>query len=123
MRAGRVPVIISDNWLAPPGVDWGSFSIRVSEGKISNIPSILEKLEDKAEVMGAKARENWENNFSLESGFNWIVDTCLDIRKFWPYHQDLISRNLFRDSLNELHLKYFLKDSIRFYLNIPYPIK
>jgi hypothetical protein len=122
MKAGRAPVIIADNWVEPPGIDWDSFSIRVPESEIHKIPDILEEFETKAEMMGEKAIENWENNFSLESGFNWLVDSCLDIKRSWPYYQDLAFRSLFQESLNNLHLKYFLKDSIRFRLNIPYPI-
>ena len=45
LRAGRVPVIISDEWLPPPRVDWGKCSIRVPECEVHQIPSILRACE------------------------------------------------------------------------------
>src|ERR1044072_8283910 len=56
MRMGRVPVIISDDWVAPEGPDWESFSLRVSEGAIAEIPRLLETREADAIAMGNLAR-------------------------------------------------------------------
>jgi hypothetical protein len=80
MRAGKVPVIIADGWMPPPGPDWQSFSVRVAEQDIERIPALLEKLEPEAEAMGARARQNWEDWFSEAVLFDRLVDWCLAIR-------------------------------------------
>src|SRR4051794_35247965 len=41
MAAGRVPVIISDEWVAPPGLDWDRFSLRVAESEAGLILELL----------------------------------------------------------------------------------
>lgn len=80
MKTGRVPVIISDDWIPPDGPDWDSFSIRVPEDKVSTIPALLEEYESDAPQMGARAREAWETWFSPPVQFHRIVEWCLDIQ-------------------------------------------
>ncbi len=72
LRAGRVPVIVSDDWVAPAGVAWEEISVRVPESGIKDIPDILESLESVSGEMGKKARKEWERCFSLANGFEWI---------------------------------------------------
>ena len=81
MKAGRVPVIISDAWVAPLGPDWESFSLRVRESAVDAIPGLLEKNEHRAAEMGRNARAAWESHFSKEAAFHWVVETCLDIKR------------------------------------------
>jgi hypothetical protein len=64
MKMGRVPVILSDDWVAPDGPTWLDFSIRVSESKIHELPEIIERYEAQAFTMGKLAREAWEKWFS-----------------------------------------------------------
>ena len=42
MKAGRVPVIMSDRYVLPEGPDWSACSVRIRENEIERIPSILE---------------------------------------------------------------------------------
>ena len=42
MMLGRVPVIVSDQWVPPDGPDWESFSMRVKEREVDTIPAMLE---------------------------------------------------------------------------------
>jgi hypothetical protein len=79
MRAGRVPVIISDEWEAPQGLSWPEFSLRVAEKDIETIPQLLESLEARAPAMGALAREQWDRCFALESCFQWVAGQCAEI--------------------------------------------
>ena len=58
MQVGRCPVIISDDWLPPPFVDWSSCSIRVPEASIEDIPAILRKRQDEAAKLGREARRS-----------------------------------------------------------------
>lgn len=76
MRVGCVPVIISDDWAPPQGVDWASCSVRVPEASIAGIPALLEQLEPKAEAMGRAARETYERHFSRDGAFPWLVSRC-----------------------------------------------
>lgn len=64
MQAGCVPVIISDQWCAPVGVDWDQCSLRLKEAQIDQLPALLERWRDHSARMGAAAREAWEGHFS-----------------------------------------------------------
>ena len=79
MLIGRIPVIISDQWVAPKGPDWKSFSICIPENQVHTIPDVLEAAEPKAQDMAEAARIAWERWFSREVTFHRIVEWCLDI--------------------------------------------
>jgi len=81
MRMGRVPVIISDPWVAPAGPQWNDFSIRIAEKNFADIPRILEERESESVRMGDLARAAWEEWFSDEVVFHRLVELCLDIQK------------------------------------------
>lgn len=84
MRAGRVPVIISDDWLEPQGPDWTSFSLRVPEADVADIPRILNQRRWKGRQMGICARNAWEQWFSPESAgltlLRWILELRAEAR-------------------------------------------
>ena len=80
MKAGRVPVIVADQWVPPVGPEWESFTIRVRQKDVAQIPEMLEQHESEAERMGNLARKNWENWFSRETCFHRIVEWCLDLK-------------------------------------------
>jgi len=81
MKAGRVPVILSDDWVAPEGPAWPSFSVRVAERDVKSLPEILEAHEGAAARMGRVAREQWELWFSESASFHRIVEWCLSIQQ------------------------------------------
>lgn len=81
MKAGRVPVILSDDWVAPEGPVWESFALVVEERNARRLPAILEAHEAAAATMGAVAREQWEQWFSAAVVFHRIVESCLSIRR------------------------------------------
>ncbi len=81
MKAGRVPVIISDQWVPPLGPEWESFSIRVNERKVTHIPDLLERYEAEANAMAKKARTVWEQWFAKETVFHRIVEWCLTLKR------------------------------------------
>jgi hypothetical protein len=45
LAAGRVPVVISDDWLSPPRIDWSRCIVRVAEKDVQGVPQLLERLE------------------------------------------------------------------------------
>ena len=69
MSLGRCPVIISDGWVAPDGIDWDSCSIRIEERHISSMPLVLRARAHEAKQLGKAARYMWEGNFSDESKY------------------------------------------------------
>ena len=84
MMLGRVPVIVSDQWVPPKGPNWGSFSLRVAEGEVERIPALLKGRLDDAPSMGEAARQAWLDWFSPEAGFGRIVEWCLDLGRHAP---------------------------------------
>lgn len=91
MRAGRVPVIISDQWVPPVGPDWTTFCIFVKEREITSIPQLLTKREGEAPLLGQKAREEWLRFYDEKVIFNTVVESGLlaleqfHHRKKWLY--------------------------------------
>ena len=81
MRSGRVPVILSDEWVAPVGPDWASFSVRLPEADVPSLPARLEALEPEAEAMGRRARQAWDEWFADDTVFHHMVEGCLDIAR------------------------------------------
>jgi len=86
MRAGRVPVIISDKWTAPPVGDWNSFSIKIGENDIHNIPFILASRKHFAGELGRIARETYTTYFSSEVYLEVLIT-------FYLQRARLFSRN------------------------------
>lgn len=77
MMLGRVPVIISDQWVPPTGPDWGSCSLRVPESRVGDIPALLEAHRRDARAMGELARQTWLDWFSPEASFHRSIEWCL----------------------------------------------
>lgn len=71
VEAGRVPVIISDQWVAPPQVCW-DFAVRVPESEISSIPELLRTLEPEWQDRSRAARAAWESAFATDQLFNSV---------------------------------------------------
>lgn len=73
LEAGRVPVIIADNWVPPPETDW-SFAIQVHEKRISSIPKLLEAMANEAGERGSAARDAWLHSYAPSNLFNTLGD-------------------------------------------------
>jgi hypothetical protein len=82
MMLGRVPVIVSDQWVPPQGPDWSSMSVRVEEGDVDSIPALLEATAAEAQAMGRVARGAWVDWFSEDASFHRTVEWCLDLERF-----------------------------------------
>jgi Exostosin family len=77
MALGRAPVIISDEWVPPTGPDWGSFSFHVRESEVAGIPTLLQADEDRAALMGRRARDAFAAWFAPDVLFHRVVEWCL----------------------------------------------
>jgi hypothetical protein len=78
MEAGRVPVIISDEWMAPKHVDW-DFAVRIPEWEIAAIPKRLRQLENEWEDRSTAARAAWEKFYAPEQMFNTFAKSVESI--------------------------------------------
>ena len=108
MAVGRVPVIISDNWVPPPVGDWSAFSIRVDESRVDTIPSLVTQAEERSNEMGAEARRVFLKYFSRKNFFDRAINQIIcqrgdavgayDILKQndWKRHLRSISYNILR---------------------------
>lgn len=113
MRMGRVPVIISDDWVEPNGPNWQAFSIRVPEAAIADIPRLLEAREVEAVAMGNVAREEWRRWFSDEVAFHRVVDWCLQIRDRRRIPEALARLPVYLQLLRPFHLKWAVRSLFR----------
>jgi hypothetical protein len=113
MRAGRVPVIISDEWLAPGGLEWDKFSIRVPEREVDRIPAALEALEEVSEEMGLAARKAWEDNFSVAKSFGWIAETTTKIQSVRSAYAQVENRITITETLNPLYRRSYYREVAR----------
>jgi hypothetical protein len=80
MEMGRVPVILSDEWVPPHGPRWDEFSVRVPECRVGEISVILSNYSDRHEVMGRQARRAWEQWFAKPVCFHRLIELCADIQ-------------------------------------------
>lgn len=81
LKLGVAPVILSDDWTFPLGPRWGEFSIVVPEKHAGELERILGEYEDDYKSMGKQAAYAYENWFSEEAYFNFLVESCLDIQR------------------------------------------
>jgi hypothetical protein len=79
MRAGRVPVILSDDWVEPDGPRWAEFSLRIRESEVESVPALLEAHDVRWREMAHAARAGWEEWFAPDVKFHRTVEGCLDI--------------------------------------------
>ena len=108
MKAGRVPVILSDEWVAPEGPAWPSFSITVPERDVNRVPEILEAHEHAALAMGRTAREQWDLWFSESACFHRIVEWCLSIQRSRRLPERLMRVAVLWQLLQPFNLRYKL---------------
>ena len=76
LAAGRVPVIISDQWVEPAGPDWSRCSVWVYESAIAEIPRLLEAAEADHSQMAAAALAAHTQWFSQGVIFHRLISAC-----------------------------------------------
>lgn len=104
MELGVSPIIISDKWIPPSGLDWHKFAIFVKESDLKRIPEIAERYDSEYELRGRLARQAWEEYFSQEVIFNRCIEAIEDLRQskillldkliFYCYPVNLIFRTI-----------------------------
>ena len=76
LAAGRVPVIISDAWVPPPGPSWGACSLRVPEAAVADLPRLLEATEPRYPQMSAAAQQAHAEWFAPTVIFHRLISGC-----------------------------------------------
>jgi hypothetical protein len=76
---GCVPVIISDEWVAPDGPDWQSFSIRWPERDAAGLVEMLEERDAEWPQMRRAALSAYDAFFAPSVAFHQIVERCADL--------------------------------------------
>lgn len=74
LKAGRPPVIISDSYVLPSGIDWSSCSLRVRESEIDRIPAIVQTHLPVWAAMAHAARRVWLENFSERNLLRYLTE-------------------------------------------------
>jgi len=113
MKAGRVPVIISDQWVPPEGPAWNEFSVRIPESQVANIPRELERLERDAPILAWAARQAWEEWFARDVIFHRIVEWCLAIRRNRTAPLHLRSTQYALNLARPFYFRYWLLPEIK----------
>lgn len=80
LAAGRVPVVISDDWLPPPRIDWSACLVRVRERDVAHIPSLLERLEPRWPQMAAGSGRTYAEHFSPERLWHHYASSLAALR-------------------------------------------
>ncbi|HEV2551866.1 MAG TPA: exostosin family protein [Stellaceae bacterium] len=114
MRAGRVPVIISDPWVRPPYVPWEQCSVRVAEKDVKFIPDILSGVPN-PEAMGACAQEHYLHYYSQENFLERLVDHLTENPQFVDAFKHLKRRIISTLSTREIRtlLSQLLRPHLR----------
>ncbi len=86
MQLGRVPVIISDDWLPVSQIPWHEFSIFVPESDIESIPELLEQKRSCSYNMGLRAREIWTEKFSPQAASSELLNRAWELVQI-PYRR------------------------------------
>ena len=113
LKAGRVPVIVSDDWIPPIGPDWASCSLRVAEGDVASIPAILEQHEARFESMARAAREVWLEWGGLDVAFHRIVEWCLDIQRTRTRSESLLRFGVYPHLLRPFYFRHVVLGGIK----------
>lgn len=80
LAAGRVPVILGDEWVAPQGPDWDACSLRIPEAQVAELPRLIEEANTRWEELSANALATWREWFSTDVQFHRMAQACLKLK-------------------------------------------
>jgi Exostosin family len=81
MEAGIAPVIIADDWLPPVGPRWEDFALFVAEADIGSLYEKIKARENEFARRGQLARQAWEQFFSPENYWSFMLAAVERIKK------------------------------------------
>jgi hypothetical protein len=92
MEMGVAPVLLADQYALPPGPDWESFLLTVSEKEFQRLPELLDRHVPESQERGRRAREAWEQFFAPELIFDRMIDQLSEIRQRKVFPEKLYQR-------------------------------
>ncbi len=113
MRAGRVPVIVSDDWSRPIGPEWDSFALFVAEKDIDSIPQLLLGKEPIAKQFGDRARQEWEKWYAPDVIFNTTIDQMVDLLAHRKSDSVFLKVLVYLQYLRPFFFRYWLLSPIK----------
>jgi Exostosin family len=81
LSIGRVPVVISDEWIPPRGPDWSRFSLRWPEGRVSGLREFIRAHDDMWDEMSVAAAEAYAEFFAPDVWFHRFAELCDELRR------------------------------------------
>lgn len=81
MQIGVAPVIIADDWVFPRGPDWRACAIILKEREVAHLANVIRENEPRYVEMGRAAAKAYQQFFSREAYFDYLIDQVEDIRR------------------------------------------
>jgi hypothetical protein len=94
MEAGIAPIIVADDWLPPVGPSWEAFALFVRESEISSIYEIVKTHKDEYAHRGHLARQAWEQYFSPENYWSFMLASIRRIQQNQKCPESLYAKSL-----------------------------
>lgn len=113
MEAGISPVIIADDWVPPIGPIWEQFALFVPEREISSVYEKVKAHEGEYATRGHLARQAWEQYFSPENYWSFILSSIRWIQETQKVPESLHARSLPLLALQEWSRQRRIKTVIR----------
>jgi hypothetical protein len=113
MEACIAPVIVADDWLPPLGPSWEEFALFVPESEISSIYEKVKAHEGEFAPRGRLARQAWEQYFSPENYWSFILRSIRRIQENQRYPELLYARSLSLLAVQEWGRQRRIRTSIR----------
>lgn len=112
MAAGVAPVLLSDDYVLPPGPDWDRIVLRIPEREVSKLPELLERRVSEAAERGRLARQAFEQYFCISREFDSIVELAEKaLRHGGPAEASFQGQQ--RSMIRQLRWKNTLYDAMR----------
>ncbi|WP_424521960.1 exostosin domain-containing protein [Rubrivirga sp.] len=93
MKAARVPVIISDSYVLPVGIDWSTCAVIIPERYSQDIAGMLAEVEDQWTNMALAARDAWEAHYSSNTLLDTVAESFRAVAgRGAPSHQLAVTR-------------------------------
>jgi hypothetical protein len=112
MAEGVAPVLLSDKYALPPGVDWDSFLLRFPESQIHHLAELLTPHLPSAQQRGDRARAEFEKAFRIDLEFDHIVELAKRSLSHRPPTEQVF-RNKQRSRAFRFKLRYNLRRRLR----------
>ena len=74
IKLGRVPIIISDDWVPPDSINCNSFSVTISEKRIADLPALVDSYLARWPAMSSAALSAWNTYFQDSVLADYLFD-------------------------------------------------